>query len=265
MNTLFFDDNNNPSQELLRVLELTNIDHDGTLAGIVSATQGAWFKSGKFRFEISDEDREMITPELMECFQKLEMVHDRFSSKDEYDYVLLLGATITAVRKRLAFLLKCMSVSLKANNVVMLGSGRKLDPQRESFEMLTNPENGILAFKEGWFLEGDAPRTEAEMMKMVVEQSDLPSDLEFVFIAHTGERANTGQTVEMWLEQESPAVGSVLAVSSNPFVGYQAQSVANSLPQGFGIEGCGYASIAAYGLHVYLDNLAKFLYELNKA
>ena len=158
-----------PTAELSALLAETNVAHDGTLTDIVTKTQQeqpqGWLRArGKERWEVQEvlsERREHI----LSLFDQLNMVREIGAQKKQYTYAVVFGATIARVRARLAFLAKQWQQGIRFDYLVMLGGQRPLDPQLESKGHLLDAENGLIAFKKGWQLEGALPKTETEMCK----------------------------------------------------------------------------------------------------
>src|SRR5690606_17150403 len=120
---MLFDNAGKPTSALLEVLRITGVDHDGTLLGIRNSTQSTWYQSGKIRASIGEEHGDLKTA-LMPFFMKLGLINEVLASNREYNNVLLLGATLLAVRKRLAFLMKEWDRGVRFQQVVLLGSSR---------------------------------------------------------------------------------------------------------------------------------------------
>ena len=76
-------------------------------------------------------------------------------------------------------------------------------------------------------------------------------------------RANTEDTLRHWLTTD-PIPGTCLAVSSQPFVGYQHSVARTVLPVNFEIETVGDISAEDEPLAVYLDTVARWLYQEKK-
>ena len=109
------------------------------------------------------------------------------------------------------------------------------------------------------------------MMRFVFEQASLPDDMRQVklvfvsapekrsfFLLKKKVRAETLDTVKAWLATK-PAPGPVLAVSNQPFIGYQHEAVQKALPKQFPVEtiGAGLADSDA-NIGVLLDDIARW-------
>ncbi|MCB9808326.1 hypothetical protein H6770_03655 [Candidatus Peribacteria bacterium] len=264
--TPFFDVNGQPSEPLLKLLERLGVQHDGTLKSIRDATQEAWYQAGKLRAEIKDTvEQGQLHNDVVGHFSQLGMMH-AVESEGSYEYALLLGATVAAVRKRLAFLRTQWEKGLLFKELVLLGSERDLIPEKEGHDVLFNPKNAELPFPEVRAKTAEAPpRNEIEMMEMVCQQADFPWDNRVrVTPVRTPGRANTSVTVQQWLKDAQPEPGTCLAMSSQPFVSFQTLVVEKELKKHnnrFSVDGIGYASLTL-PVATYLDNVAKVIYEL---
>jgi len=140
------DSKGNSSPGLLDLLAATDIQHDGTFAGIVKATQfsqdeGGWLRiSGKERWEVKEvfpEKRE----QLMTMFDKLCVIQEIEPVSIYYDYVVIFGGTVHGTRSRLQYLVKLWKKGVRFGSIVVLTGQRPLDPGLESLEELLNENN----------------------------------------------------------------------------------------------------------------------------
>ena len=107
--TPLFDTTNNPSQPLLELLALMSVSHDGTLRGIRHATQAAWYESGKFRAQIQERHADKKI-DALPYLDALGFIHEVEPLEGRnFEHGLVLGGTVTAVRRRLAFALMLMA------------------------------------------------------------------------------------------------------------------------------------------------------------
>lgn len=269
------DSEGNPSEALKAILKATNITHDDSLASIISATQrtqndGGWLRAtGKERWEI-DELFIQKRESLFSIFKNLGVLDQVIPLQTHYDYALLLGATAYRVRTRLRHLIELWNNGVQFNTIVVLCGQRTLDPQLESLDVLLNANNGVLPFKSDWQFNGAIPKTETDMMQLVFEQSALPEEwknLSIIFIDTpqqlqengSWKRPSTQDTVEAWFAI-NPTPGSILAISNQPFVGYQDTALRRFIPATFTIETIGQAASASIKIATLLDNMARWLY-----
>ncbi len=265
----------NPSQALQTLLSATDITHDGSLASIVAATQheqdkGGWLRAqGKERWEIDElftQKREL----LFSIFEHLGVFDQVAPLQNHYDYALLLGAMVYRIRTRLHHLIELWNKGIQFDTIVILCGQRTLDPRLESLDILLNAHNGVLPFKANWQFDGTIPKTETDMMKLVFEQSQLPDEwknLSIIFIDTPQQlqedgswrRPNTQDTVEAWFATD-PTPGSILAISNQPFIGYQDTILRRFISATFTIETVGQAASANIKIATLLDNMARWLY-----
>jgi hypothetical protein len=238
---------------------------------LVAYTQREWLrKPGLERWQVEEkyeESRQILIP----LFQKLGMIDNVKPIKKEYCYVLILGATVDRVRSRLFHLQKLCEQGIKFDFIILLGGQRPLDKEIESEAHLFD-YNSYLPIRKDWHVPTVLPSTEIEMMKMVVDQSDLPLALKekMIFIDTpmqlTAEgkqrRPNTADTIKSWLAT-SPLSGSCLCISSQPFVGYQDSVIRTYLPSDFIIETVGLYAFDDCTVVACLDTLARWLYQEN--
>ncbi|HEB41658.1 MAG TPA: hypothetical protein ENI08_01390, partial [Candidatus Dependentiae bacterium] len=230
------DSKGSSSQELLDLLDATNIQHDGTLESIVKATQcrqdkGGWLRiPGKERWEVKE-----IFPEkraqLMTVFDKLGTIKEIEPTHNYYNYALILGATVPRMRSRLQYLIELWEKGVRFDSINVLVGQRPLDPNLESPEILLDKNNTMIPFRKDWQLTGDLPTTEAEAAKLIFEQSPLPAEwdnLSVMFVdtpmqpTGTGKlrRPTTQDSIIYWLKTD-PKPGSILAISNQPYAHYQ--------------------------------------------
>ncbi len=273
------DSKSNPSPQLLDLLTATDVKHDGTLTGIVRATQfsqneGGWLRTlGKERWEVKEvfsEKRE----QLMAILDKLGVIQEIEPTDICYDYAVILGATVHRVRSRLQHLVELWKKGVRFGSIVVLTGQRLLDPGLESPKELLNKNNTMFPFKHGWQSTGDLPTAEAGMTKLVFEQSPLPAEwdnLSITFIDTPKQqtldgklrRPNTQESIMHWLKT-NPKAGSILAISNQPYVHYQDSAFRCFLPDTFSLETVGKAVSSKERTSSLLDNMARWLYQENK-
>ena len=267
------DQNYKPTPALLNLLNFLQVQHDGSLESIVKATQQAWLRpKDKERWEIA-ERYENKREELLNHFSLVGIVDNIKPTNKHYDYVILLGCTAPTFRKRIAHLVKLFNAGTSFDKIVLLGSQRSLDSNLESVEELLDAHNKWLSFKPDWQQPASMPTTEIEMMKMIIDQTKLPSELSivpFIFvdtpmqIAGDGtiRRATTADTIAQWLSA-SPKPGSCILISSQPYVGYQDAVARTNLPLSFTVDTVGLEAGMKEKIVTYLDSLARWLYQEN--
>lgn len=226
------------------------------------AMQENWLRKTEHQYQIPPG---APSAEDLDLLKNLDMVNDVFPPAGKYAGALVLGATVIAVRKRLAFLAK---QNVQLEKVYMLGGARPLDPVKESSDVLRTPAE--LSFKDAWVRprQNQMPTTEYGMMQLVFDQSVLPTEWQGVFVnaplqpTPDGKtrHPNTTDTVKEFLTAH-PVPGEYLVVSSQPFVARQILSIASVLPSDFKTVGIGYGAAATTPLKTFMDEMARLLFE----
>lgn len=274
-------DENKPTQALSALLSYFKIDHNGTLGDIVEKTQKTWLRpSNVERFNMQEPYADKMN-ELKPVFVELGLVNEVTPQSKNYDYVVILGASLPTARIRISWLIKLWNDGIRFKKVFVLTGQRPLDSEKETLAMLDkeyvnklrvrNPFIGVV--RSDWKIDSSMKfETESDMMKLIYEQSDMPEVLrqvEVVFIespmkeSSAGKkiRPNTADTLKDWLKT-NPEKGTILAISSQPTISYQYSVIKSVLPKQFDLEvvGCGlpeeYESVS-----IILDSLARVLYQ----
>jgi hypothetical protein len=232
--------------------------------------QERWLRPTPHQYQIPYEEP---SEEDIAILRELGLVEGIKAPSGDYDGAFLLGGTVVAVRKRLAWL---WAQPIKVPRVFMLGGMRPLDPVKENADVLMSP-SPELPFEEGWQPSRGSPETEAEMMFLVVSQSNAPDDQSFNFVnAHLQPKPgggtrhpNTTDTVKAMLSQFYVPSGRYLVVSSQPFVARQTINVRDAIPmprsREIQVEGIGYSAPVTTSLKTFLDETARLLFEELKA
>ncbi len=243
-----------PTPALLALLSICGIDHDGSLAAIIAATQkeqpeGFLRPKNKERWQVTSYLAAKEKAIQAECMA-LNMVKEIKPIHRDYEYIILFGGTLEGVRTRVAFLAKLWHRGIRFKKIIVLTGQRFLDPVIESEAELTNTRNLILAIKTNWQLKTH-PKTETDMIRMVFEQSIIPATWQSVPIEFIDTpmqkkegwfvRPNTIDTINQWLTTH-PLPGSLLAISEQPSIGYQDALLRRFLPPSFTIETVGPAA-----------------------
>ena len=252
------DSEQRPSDLLRKILELTHIEHDGTLKNIVTLTQkeqptGFMRPLGKERWEISDihEDKRA---DIITTFEQMGILDTLFPSKIHYNYVMVHGATLSRAKTRMLFLVELYNQGIRFDNIIIL-SGKRILTENEKKKLNYMAEN------------------EYEMVQLVWSQLDIPQaikQLPTVFVDSPMKEKNgvvmrptTADTIITWLKS-NPTPGSALTISNQPFCDYQDCVTRTYLPNSFEIETVGPAADQdEIRISVLLDNLARWLYQEN--
>jgi hypothetical protein len=258
-----------PSQALDELLKSTGIAHNGSLDDIVQKTQKFWYQGGKERWELEAKgrfDKEKIFPFL----EKLKVLEEVVSPVKSYDYALVHGALLSRVRMRLSFLVKEWNRGVRFSKIIFLTGDRDLHPTFEDRYGLMDANNPYLPFREEWRWEGALPQNEVEMMQLVYEQSQIPEEMRKLPVEWISApkqekngkmiRPGTKETLIEWLKLD-PQPGECLAISNQPYVGYQDSIAKTYLPETFIITTVGPAADEKTTVEAHLDNLARWIYQ----
>lgn len=239
-----------PTTALKRLFFLLDIPQESNLNNLVSATQMRWIQTGKERweFELIEEDKK---EHLIPIFKQIGLYDEVPSSRAEYDYALIYGGFYSRVLNRIEYLISEYRRGVRFNTIVLLTGQRTLDPNTEEKQLPFQTETEMMLFC--W---KNAVMPE-EMRKIPLQLVDAPKQLK---IDGSWVRPNTKDTLIEWLKTQ-PISGSCLCVSSQPFCGYQDSVAKTYFPSSFSIETIGMKSEQNLPISVYLDNLARWLYQ----
>ncbi len=261
-----------PTKPLLHLLDFLSITHDGTIEQIVKLTQkkqpeGCMRDAGKERWELEAFFKNKEAEITKKCSQ-LNMIEAVTPQKKEYEYALILGATIHALRARISHLMELWQNGIRFKKLIFLAGQRPVSPTRETHADFINHQNGLLRFKNNWTLQKE-PQTETDIVHLIIEQSVLPKEWADAMITivdtplqKTGnglQRPTTEDTIRAWLAT-NPTPSSLLVISSQPFVGYQDAVLRRFLPQQFALETIGAETKKPVLPEVLLDTVARWLY-----
>lgn len=234
----------------------------------VDVTQKAWLRTaGKelWQIEQTQEDKRAL---VMPYLTRLSLVDAIQPMYAEYDYVVILGATVASMRHRLTLLADYWKEGIRFKHIVLLAGQRPLDQKKEL----------DLLISEGVAPEA-LPTTEHEAFVHVFKEADLPLQVRALPVTvvnapcvmqkdGTCKRPSMGDTVTAWLETD-PVPGSVLAIAHQPFCLYSHVMLATVLPKSFKsfsrLEVVGSKAAESTTVAGYLDSLARILYQLNKS
>ncbi len=248
--TYLLNEDSSPNAALTNLLSLLQVSYENNLESVVKATQKSWLQTGKERweFEAKDEDkREFLLP----IFRQIGLVDGTHARAAEYDYALVHGGFYSRVQKRICHLVEENRRGVRFKQIVLLTGQRYLD---------TNTEESILPFN-----------TEAEMMLFVWENYAMPDEMRRLPVTLVDAprqekpdgswgRPGTKETFIEWMKT-SPKAGRCLCISSQPFCGYQDSVARTCLPSTFTIETIGTEADPEMDISIYLDNLARWLYQ----
>ena len=259
-----------PAKELLTLFDVpiySSPHSQFSIAEILYYLQNHWMQEGKERWEMEnrfEEKRELALP-VLKAIGCIETIH---AEKTHYRYALVLGSLGKTMQHRLDFLYEEWQKGVRFDQIVLLTGERDLDPKIEEF-----PPN---------------LRTETELFLYLFQSHPLKMTVPHVVVNSpkqtlpngTLRRPDTLATVRDWLSL-LPTPGSCLAISTQPFVGYQEAVIRFALPPSFELEciGPGTQNVypnagmdlpagmnpdtqtknPPYPIAIYLDNFTKWL------
>ncbi len=265
---------NKPTVALLELLNEMRAHHTDSFPSIVQTTQ-LWLRpTEKERWEFKNDFIEIKKPRLLKLFENLCLIQKVEPSKKYYDYALLFGGTLDDVRNRLAYLITLWDNGIRFNSLVILTGQRLLNATLENHERLLNNQHKGLPSKNTWHFKENFPTSEPEMIKFVFEQTDIPrawDTVSRIFIdtppqetgSNSFRRPNTEDTIIQWLKECKPQPGSILAISNQPFIGYQNAVLRKNMPQKFAMETVGSAYQDNESTTTILDALVRWIYNEN--
>jgi hypothetical protein len=237
--------------ELRHLLTLTKTPiGDGSLGDVVKATQKQWLRpSGKERWQVQEvfpKERKRI----VQSVKKLHFVDAVKPTRKSYKYAVVLGALQSRVQQRLNTLVRAYNNGVRFDSIVFLTGQRQLETAEEK-------STGVKTETEMMKVLWKKMKAPAAMKKLPLEVVDAPAPLGGVVKIL---RPRTIDTAIAWLEQK-PAPGRVLCVSNQPYVSFQDSVMKAALPATFEIETIGDGADADTSNAVYLDTVARFMYQ----
>jgi len=236
---------------LLQLLQVMEVSHDGTLRSIVDATQARWIRpAGKERWEIADLPAEK-KERVIDLAEELGFFGEIVPKHGEFDYALVLGATVFRMQKRIETLIRLWDAGVRFHQIVFLTGQRPLDPSVEALTEICDTESE--AAEVLWRL---APVSE-DMGLVPVTFVSAP-----MFSTAAGiRRPTTGDSIDSWLHS-GPKPGRCLFISSQPYCLYQDAVVQMRLPAEFKAETVGDGTNGRkQNAAVVLDTIARWLYQ----
>ncbi len=273
---LLFDANFRPKvklMQLLSILGMPALDPDeNALNQINSWAQKNLLRQGE-RWQEQNHRFEELTPRLKPLLKELDFVKATVPHFKEYQGALIHGAMLPTARLRLHYLIKQWKCGIRFSHLYFLSGDRPLQAEHENEETLLSDQKSPLKIREEWSRPHQLPKTEAEMMRFIWEQSEIPEDVRKqvkVHFIHAPMKKNPGSekslrpttddTVEYWLKN-SPPLGRYLAVSNSPYINRQDLVVRMMASKGYEFETIGPEAIEQEKMAIFLDELARFIYQ----
>ncbi|WP_330925669.1 hypothetical protein [Candidatus Sororendozoicomonas aggregata] len=247
-----------PFLQVDALLTLLDIPHKKNRASMIQATQVWRRKQGVERWEVPASRLEPAKRQaVMALLHDLGMVGQRLPQQKEYDHVLVLGGTVPAMERRFQNAVMLSKQGIHFKKIYFLTGQRPLVSEIDRVD-------SFVRHVIGSDNPAARPATESEAARMIWFSTPLPSaPAAFVDSARKWQnkqwvRPCTQDTVEDWLAT-SPATGSVLVISDQPHIKYQAAVVKRALPSGFSVDASAPAANPQININTYLDALALWL------
>lgn len=263
-----FSDQGRFAGELDALLTTLNIPHTHDLDNMINASQ-VWRRHPKQeRWQLKDLDIDKTRHDkALAQLRHLGLVNEIKPNHKYYDYVLLLGAMLPNMQKRLEHLASLWETGIRFNKVILLVGLRPLTPDIDQVEALTTRATGKTPTPE------TIPLNELEGAEMMYLSTRLPTamrevPIEYVYTPRRWEnyrwqRANTRETATTWVKQQ-PEPGLTLVMSEQPNAHYQREVIRQELPDTFQVDLAARAARPDTRLVLYLDALALWLHNLQK-
>ncbi len=241
------DENNKPKEALVELLDLCNLRYEKSLESIVQVTQKSWYQPGKERWEFEERYSEK-KEEALPLFQKLGCIDPVNAKENSYEYGILMGGLTSRMQGRINHLISEWKRGVRFKKLVILTGERRLIDEE---------------------LPTSTIKTEVAMLLHLLENAHLPKELislpcSLINSPMQGDkRPTTIDTVKAWLLEE-PKPGTCLVFANQPFVCYFDAVLKSYLPASFQVETVGSVADLDLPLSVYLDNLARTLYQEQK-
>jgi hypothetical protein len=254
---LLLDQNNLPTKPLKQLLTLFNIPSND-INEIIPATQKQWIRN-KERWNscditISNDDTFVSLMHELGCIDPILPKHT------DYEAIIILGSSYQSFLQRLQLFIQLHDNGIKFKKVIILSSTRPLDRDYEIPHILqtfsifnTHQEETV---------------TESDMMYFVFNQMvpDIAKECikaEYINVHMKNDiRPTTKDTIIKWLATK-PVAGKYLFISNQPHITYQESVIKTHTPKDIEVEVIGSSSDNTVKTSVYLDNIARWLYQEN--
>lgn len=255
-------------KELDTLLNLFNIPHEFEFNSMVDATQ-TWRRTpGQERWQLPDIKTDSATrDQAIALIREMGLMDEASPASKEYDYVLLLGATVPRMQRRLEHVVKLWQEGIRYKRLVFLVSQRPLDTEIDQVNQLIGNTSGHLAKPQS------RPITETEGAIMLFQFTPMMPEMRSIPVTFVDsprhwnqtywQRPNTRDTLKSWMAK-NPAPGKTLVISDQPNGRYQEEVVRQELPETFFVDLAAPAADSETRLAIYLDALALWMHNLQK-
>ncbi|OGZ65888.1 MAG: hypothetical protein A3C50_00770 [Candidatus Staskawiczbacteria bacterium RIFCSPHIGHO2_02_FULL_43_16] len=262
---------------LINLLEMTGIQGvNPDIKSVLEITQLHWRQSDKHSGDIQDTFAHLKAG-AKPIFEELGYIGEQIGTTQPYfDYAIVCGAYILAVRKRFALLKKLWETGVQFGHLVLCGGKRAANPEKESAYTINNPSGGLI-LRDDWQLLSNVPVTEDLLMEMVLQQSDLPKewtrgnaytvvDTPLREDRPTKKDPSGEDALNWWLKTKRPMGDSrVLLVYSQPQLRHMELTAKRILgPMKMQVDCIGYEAPGEINVNQVLDTIAKVIFEIAK-
>ena len=232
-----------------------------TLTNVVDYTQREWLRAkGQERWHMQEKYADH-RDEIVHCVDELGCAQEVQAQRNEYDIVVILGATYFRMQDRINYLIREYNRGVRFKEIVFVSSHRPLDPEVE--------RDALALTYDGKFLT-----TEADAMHYIVEHTNFPftfSEVKKTYIdvpmitdgSGNVRRPATEDNMSA-LSLQFPTTTSCLLVSNQPYRMHQDAVARMYLPSSWYIETVGSQASPTTTNAAYLDNIARILYQYKK-
>ena len=228
---------------LVEIAKLYEIDPPDQLAPFVKFSQKHWIQ-GKEQWEFPKEEN---APAILQLLQHLGCIDQVGAQEKQYNYALILGATEKIMKDRISFLISEWEKGVRFSHVVLLSGKRPLDRAIEPMADSFRTEAALLTYL--W------------QVMIPDEMRSIPFSVVNSAMKSNGKGPTTVDTLIDWLKKR-PTPGHCLAISSQPFIGYE-HSILQILCPTFTVETIGPQREEPLAFALSLDTLAKWMYQEN--
>ena len=220
------------------ILTTMNIDHEKTLASVTEASQAFRRKKGVERWHMIEPKVETTDKTtILNALKELGLIDALEPHLDSYDAVVVLGATLGRMEKRLSSIEPWLKKGPDVKSLVFLTTQRPLDPAVDNIPEL---RSSCATFFNVPIADISTPLTETEAAKMLLEISPVnrhfsANDILFIDTPRKlskghFERGNTRDSIETWMAMK-PDIKRVLLVSNQPHALYQLAASRRTFPK----------------------------------
>lgn len=264
------------TDSLSALFDELDIPHTKTFDAMVDASQRWRRRSGQERWEMPDiKLNQQQQLRVLAHLAKLGLINELHPISQQFEYALLLGATVPRMEHRLNQLIKLWKEGVRFNQIIVLAGQRPLAADIDQVEALINRIIGEDTQGEARTIA--RPLTETEAARLLFKVTNMPADMGQVPVVFIDtpklwqqdhwQRPCTRDTLKKWIgtstpETGAPKSGKTLIVSDQPHALYQQEVVRQELPDSFTTEVTAQQAGADTRVAIYLDALALWLHNL---